>query len=334
LIDRRSRIEIDFEPVSAEFETELLSTGSSYQMGDSSFYAAIEWYREGDNKSRPQLGDFSKSDQQLLESAGDNAVLAFRNSAQADTNGNYIIIPDSLPDTVFQYVGTGNGSQSVVFSFIGGGEGDYRFAGGDNYYFVGAKNGEYLPLVRLPLPERNEFYTSKLGFKSELIGSMKADISLSRRDQNLLSSLDDSDNEGLLFNFNSTKPFTINGNDSDFRLRFRKKDADYDARSRLNHADFGRDYLTPQFSAFNADEKLIEAGSKTSLSRNLTIQPFFGRLDYKNSFRSDRMGLGTQFGDTGKFNVGVYWSETESKLFDSLRGTGRSTVWKALLQLR
>jgi len=331
LIDRRSRMEIDYEPVSTEYETELFSTGSSYKVGDSAFYAAIEWYREGDVSGQPQTGELSESDKQLLQSAGDNSSLAFRSGTIADTSGDYIINPGSLPDTVYQFIGDGSGDYSVTFSFVGTGQGEYRFVGGKEYLFVGTNDGDYLPVVKLPLPERTEFYTSKFGLNNEILGSVQAEVSLSQNDQNLLSSLEDDNNEGLLLNLDSRKQFSTNGQSGNLQLRLRMKEAAYDARSRINTADFNRHYLTPFNFTATTDERLYGARSEISPLKNVNIHPFFGRLDYKNRFVSDKFEIGANLGSTDKVNGNVSWGTTDAQLTDSLKHVGKADIWRGTI---
>ena len=333
LIDRRSRIEMDFEPVSTEYETELFSAGSGYQVGDTTFFAAVEWYREGDVSGQSKIGEFSSADKTLLESAGDNDSLAFRSGARADSAGNYIINPDSLPDTLFQYVGSSNGTQSVTFSFVGTGKGDYKFAGGDEYYYVGTGSGDYLPIVRLPLPKRVEYYVSKFSVNNVIVGNMQAEVNFSQFDRNLVSSLDDDDNRGMLLNFNSRREFKLNDHTNKLGVRVRLKEAEFEFRSRINTADFNRQYLKPWNTIFHTDERLIEANCELTPTNNLKINPLFGKLDYQNRFSSDRKGVGAVYGSSDKFNAGILWSETSANLTDSFTGAGLATIWRGNLSI-
>ena len=89
---------------------------------------------------------FSATDFSILQAAGDQIETAVRSGVVADTSGSYILVVDSLPDTVYQYAGQGNGDFTVTFSRIGSGEGDYIFLGGDNYRFVGPGNGDLVDI--------------------------------------------------------------------------------------------------------------------------------------------------------------------------------------------
>jgi len=331
LIDRRSRIEIDYEPVVADYKTELFSTGSAYKVGDSSLFAAVEWYREGDVRDQPQLGELSSSDRQILESAGDNIEVAVRSGARADTSGNYIIIPDSLPDTVFQYVGDPAGNYSVTFSFVGTGKGYYKFVGGDQYVYAGVESGDYQPIVKLPAPERTDFYSSSFGVKNNVVGSIRAEISLSQLDKNLYSSLDDHNNDGILLNFDSRKEFRTNGQTGNLSFRARMKEASFDERSRLNGADFNRQYFTPINFVPNADERLYEAKSEFAPLKNVTIRPYWGRLNYKNSFSSDKFEIGTLLGASDKLNGSIFWGTTDAELAISEIAQGQADNWRGTI---
>ncbi len=331
LIDRRSRIEIDFEPVSADYKTELFSTASAYKVGDSSFFAAVEWYREGDVRDQPQTGELSSGDKQILQSVGDSTELAARPGARADTSGNYIITTDSLVDTVYQYVGDPGGEYSVTFSFMGAGKGDYRFVGGDQYVHAGTGGGDYLPIVKLPAPERTDFYTSRVGVKNNIVGSIQAEISLSQFDKNLFSPLNDNNNEGLLLSLDSRREFGTNGQKSSVSMRARMKEVSFDERFRLNGTDFNRQYLTPLNFYQIATEKLYEARLEISPLKNITIRPFWGRLNYRNNFSSDRFEIGTSLGASDKLNGNIFWSTTDAELGIGGITKGQADTWRAIL---
>jgi len=317
IIDRRSRIEIDYEPISTDYKTELYSTGAGYRVGDSAINAAVEWYREGDISDQPQTGQLSDNDRKLLAAVGDSIDQAERSGVRPDTLGDYMIVGDSLPDSVYQFVGNKNGDFSISFSFVGSGKGDYKFAGGDQYYYVGANKGDYRAIRKLSVPQRTDFFTSRFGVNNAELGSIQTELSLSQFDKNLFSKLDDSNNDGILLNLDSKKQFNIGGHVNDLQLRLRFKEATYDARSRLNTVDFGRQYLLPLNYSATADERLYEAQTNISPFKNVTICPSLGRLNYRNNFTSDKVGLSATLGASDKLNGNLVWGRTDGQLLST-----------------
>ncbi|MEW5994148.1 MAG: hypothetical protein AB1744_07105, partial [Candidatus Zixiibacteriota bacterium] len=207
-IDLRSRIEIDYEPQATDFRAELFSTGGGAVAGDSTLYLAVEFLREGDDKELSLRGEYSDEERALLDSIGDSVAQAVRSGVTVDTNGSYLLIIDSLPDSVFQYVGSGNGDYSVTFSFFGSAQGDYRFLGGDRYQFVGRGRGDYLPVIILPAPARTDYYNARIGWRNSVTGDILFELRQTRFDRNLLSQLDDGDNHGSLYSVAANKKWS------------------------------------------------------------------------------------------------------------------------------
>ncbi len=332
-IDSRSRIEIDYEPLLTAYKSELFSAASNYQYGDSVFNFAVEWYREGDSKNQPRTGELSNADRQLLSAVGDNIENAFRSGVKLDSAGSYLLITDSLPDSLYQFTGQGNGDYNISFSFVGAGKGDYLFVGGEQYQYAGRGNGEYLPLVKLAAPEQKNYYSARLGLQNRIVGEVQAEINVSRYDKNLFSALDDADNEGLLANLRSRKTFNWNGQENDFSVTARFKEAAYSSDSRINVADFGRHYLLPRAFKAVSDEKLIETSATLSPFNFLKLSPSFGRLNYYNNFSANRISARTDIKFNNLLSGSFLIRAADSKLSDSINSAGHSQSYISSLEI-
>ncbi len=117
---------------------------------------------------------------------------SFQGGIKSDGGGDYI-----LEDSIYIFVGRGNGNYIVYFEFVGIGMGSYTFdsfLGG--YRYVGKNNGNYEPSVKLSTPKR--FDVISLSYD----GWINTDLKLSYSDLNILSGLQDDDNLGISFNLN------------------------------------------------------------------------------------------------------------------------------------
>jgi len=332
-IDSRSRIEIDYEPLLTAYKTELFSAASSYQYDDSVFDFSVEWYHEGDSKEQPQTGELSNSDIQLLSAVGDNTGNAFRSGVILDSAGSYLLVTDSLPDSLYQFAGQGNGDYKISFSYVGAEQGDYLFVGGEQYQYAGSGKGEYLPVVKLAAPEQKNYYSARLGLQNRIVGEVQAEISFSRYDKNLFSALDDSDNEGLLANLRSRKTFNWNGQENNLSVTARFKEAAFSSDSRINAADFGRHYLLPVSFKTDSDEKLIETNATLSPFDFLKLSPSYGRLNYDNNFSANKFAVKTDIEFENLLSGSFLIRATDSRLTDSINSAGHSQSYISNLDI-
>ena len=288
-IDRRSRIEIDFEPLIADFKGELLSIGSGAMFGDSVFTLNIELQRDGDDKDQPLWGEMSTTDLQLLSQIGDSTQQGVRPGVTPDSMGAYSMIVDSLPDTVFQYVGSPTGDFNVTFSFVGPGAGSYRFLGVDIYEFVGAGHGDYLPVVALATPELTDHYRLRASLNNTTLGIVTADLRQSYYDRNLFSQLDDNNNDGLYYHLNLDKRFN---RENELSLSVRHRQAEYATLERLNEPEFRREFLLPPQYEQDDDETIFRGSTVTNPFGFITVRSEFGRLEYARQFHANKGHIG------------------------------------------
>jgi len=314
-IDRRSRIEVDYEPQATDYKEELFSVGGGGHAGDSALFFSMAVLREGDDKDQPLAGDLSDSDRALLEEAGD--TVAQRSGVVPDTSGSYLLVTDSLPDTVFQFAGEGYGDYRVTFSFVGGGNGDYRFLGSGNYQYAGDANGDYLPIVILPAAQRTSYYRTELGVRNETVGEIRLDLRTSVHDRNLWSNRDDSDNDGLYYRIQSAKQWQRYGHANFLKLQRRVREAAYKTRERLDRADFRRRFLLPYGFAMSADETLHEASAAFSPAGFFTLSSSYATLQYDGAFDSRAGVFGVEMFPADGFRLEGRLQSISSNMTDS-----------------
>ncbi|MDF1545462.1 MAG: hypothetical protein P1R58_10200, partial [bacterium] len=289
-IDSRRRIEIDFEPLENEFRRELFGGGFGAAVSDSMITIGLDWLREGDNPEQLLLGNYSDRDRTVLEQAGDDADIAYRSGVSPDSLGSYRLVADSLPDSVFVYVGEANGEYALAFSFVGLGQGEYLFLGGEKYLYVGSGHGDYRPISVLTLAERVDQFRAHSVVRSA-VGKTEVDWQVTQHDRNLLSRRGDEDNSGNYLAVEQRRSF-LSGPDSSFvRAAFSRKEADFYDRFRSRSADFQYDFMIPEGVADDKDEELIEAESRIVLSELVQLSPSLEILSREEIFDSRRIGL-------------------------------------------
>lgn len=281
-IDARSRIEIDYEPLLTDYKGELFAGSGGWHLPDSQFFVSVGMAREGDDRNAPEAGDLSDSERALLESAGDSAVTI--SGVRADSAGGYVLDMTLLPDTVWRYVGDGNGAYSITFSFVGRGQGGYRYLGGDIFEYAGPGLGDYAPVISLAAPQRTDHLQVVAGSRSPLLGLVQADFRQTSFDRNLFSSKDDANNGAQYYDLTVRRPIPGDGNRGSISARLRRRDPDFVTRQRLNAPDFARTYLLPTNYVAGSRELLHEAAVTVAPARDITMRGQFGLLDYADSF--------------------------------------------------
>ncbi len=291
LIDVRSRIVIDYEPLSSEYKQEYLHASSGFNSTDSVYKFSFNWIREGDDKDENLSQSFSSADEQLLANTLGEELI-FKSGIISDTLGSYQILSDSLPDTVYQFVGENAGQYDVRFSYIDSGKGDYVYRGANRYQYVGYGKGDFLPVILLNTPKRTDYLGGAFVLTDDKIGQLQTEWNQSRKINNLFAVDNSSDNNNY-YRFAYTKLFGTSKNK--VSALYRKKDFKYSERNRVNQADYTYQYYLPIQSKFNSAEQLTSVNSVINIFSSFTIQSGYSLLNYSNQFQSKNSKVALKF---------------------------------------
>jgi hypothetical protein len=189
---RESRITVDYEIASSEYQSLLYEAGSGVTRGH--FYADWLYHREWDNPDRPTSLALSDSDRALLGAAGDSAGLAVRSGVDSVGAGKGTYLRSGV-DTFFVYAGPGLGEFNIAFTYVGPSAGAYRAKGDGTFFYVGEHLGDYSPVVALPLPTETRLLAVRAG---EQVGVHRLEMEWAgtANDANSLSGTADQDNQG------------------------------------------------------------------------------------------------------------------------------------------
>jgi len=197
LMTSRSRVLVDFEYAVLDYKRSLYGGSGFQSLLSGKMVLGGSYLFEGDDKGSPTSLTITPEREKILRDAGDDTSLAWAPGGVyvGDSLGSYV-----WQDTVYVYVGYGEGDYSVSFTDVGEGEGDYEFDYGlGGYVYVGENGGRYVARVRLPLPTRDQYYS----FSGEynIVDGTKARVEYagSDVDGNSYSSLGDDDNTGSAY---------------------------------------------------------------------------------------------------------------------------------------
>jgi len=307
LIISASRIVVDFEYTDREFERNLFGGNASTTFWDNKVKLTVSAFNEGDDENNPIDITLSDEDKRILEQAGNERNEAVKSGvtlAEKDSTGKRIGVY-SLIDTLilgeeYAYLkyspGEDSAKYNATFSFVGTKLGDYNRISIGNYYFVGKGEGDYLPVVFIPMPQQKQVGNIVMEVRPLENLRINAEFAGSSFDQNKLSDIDDNQNYGRAHNIKvelEKSRFNIGGltlGEVGFSYRERFVQDRFTTLDRLNSVEYRRDYNITDSE--NADETLREAKLILQPIQNIIANINYGYLKRGESFKSNRI-----FGD-------------------------------------
>jgi hypothetical protein len=355
-IDTRSRIEIDFEGVQATYRRNMLGGLAGWGRADSALYTSIGFTDDRDDGNDFLIGELDDGTRRQLEMAGDSAGGVRRSTIKDDSLGSFVLVVDSLPDTVLQFVGQGNGNLSAQFTYLGDQNGRYRYVGNGEYRYAGYNQGEYEPIVIVTPARSISLLSAIAGGKWQFPGAIRIEAQQSRTDNNIFSAIDDHDNTGHLVELSQARKWGegTSAGEAAFGAMYREK------RFRTNNRHLTADaaysaLLPPSFDTL-ADQYQGSGKTRVPLGHGLAVTAEFGTTTAKGYFESYRLKGGAEWQVSrqvilgysreelttagsqkykiadadGQINtVSVGWTPTDSLRF-SLDGFGERRVIKLL----
>ena len=284
LITAQSRIEVDFEVSSGDYEQEIYDISNTVRVFDGKLLFEVGARRESDNKNRLRFAALSPDDIAVLSDAGDNASRAYISGVTADTNGFYVRQVDSTGAEYYRYSQSG-GDYAVLYTFVGDGVGEYVYVGDGIYEYAGPGKGAYNPIIYLPLPSRNDLFFASLITRPYQKGRLSLSYQGNHRDDNLFSSRDDGDNnKGLL-----ETEFRHDSKIYKAAASFRFKQANFLAVKRLYEVDNIRLWALPIDSLPGDESRLMTSQRYATNNNELSVT--YGYLSYKDYLQSHRFSI-------------------------------------------
>ncbi|MCJ7498193.1 MAG: hypothetical protein MUO78_08685, partial [candidate division Zixibacteria bacterium] len=295
LVTGDSRIRVEFEYTDQSYEKSFYDSKAEFNLFQGKLKLKGLFIDERDDKDNPLSLAFSTEDKYILKSSGENKSKAFKDGVQyvGEGKGEYILLTDSSGNPYHQYAGKDSGTYLVSFSWVGDSKGSYVYKGGGIYSYVYPGNGDYLPVVFLPLPSTHSLLDLSLninlfpGFSSEI------GWGLSRKDLNSFSDLGDEDNSGNAFLFRTgldkqnLSVFGHNLSKLKFEGLYRNLGENYQPLGRLDEIEKERVWGFSDDST-KGSEKVLRFKSDFSPVENLSLNADLGVLKKGDYFESKR----------------------------------------------
>jgi len=214
LITKDKRIIVEFEYSDKNYLRSTLAGTAGYQRRGfaTTFYA----FAEQDSRQQPLLQSLSDTDKQLLASVGDSVQLALRSGA--DSTGYFenrvlyrrtdtLIYNTYYPEIYLFSVSPEQALYTVSFSFVGEAKGHYILEtsniNGRIYKWVAPDSithkptGSYEPVIPLIAPIKRQMLSWLNEYSWRPQARVYTELSLSRKDLNSFSSINNSDDVGI-----------------------------------------------------------------------------------------------------------------------------------------
>jgi hypothetical protein len=310
LITSDSRIAVDFEYSLEEYQRDFYSGNltTGWLGGKIQFKAGGIWER--DNNNHPTDFSLTTEDRSVLKQAGDDRFRAAKDGAKlvGAGEGSYNLDYDSTGNTYYRYMGVDSGSYQVAFSWVGEKKGSYRYLGGGIYQYVYPDNGDYLPMIFLPLPESHSLLDFNFSYTPSKTLNAQIEWAGSQRDQNILSSIDDAHNRGdavsLKTNYqNSSFQFMKSDfNRLEFSGEYGYRQKDFSPFGCGDEVEKERKWNLPSGSV-SANEETYQFSGLVSPYKFILVDFDYGELDQAGYFNSQRGSWGAEMRPAGWISV-------------------------------
>ncbi len=296
LISSESRIEADFEYIDGEQRYAKTLYGVRYRkkIGRGVGIKAA-FYEEKDdiNNYLADSEPLTAEEKAILRSAGNAADSAVVDGAVyvGPDNGYYISADTVINNNHYQYYkyDRENGDFTVRFSPVESGNGSYIRKQLGEYQFVGPGKGDYLPVVRIPLPQKHRMFVFGGRFENPRHSFITAELGVTELDRNYLSPLNDDNNSGftgkLNWSWKNSSSLLKKGLTASLQGYYNFTDADFVPLDRYRPADYNRYWNLPVLEGFkeNRWENTFSLGwkkiadYKLNLGKNSITEDFYSR---------------------------------------------------------
>jgi hypothetical protein len=335
-ITSEMRITVEYQFTDNNYTRFVAYGGAQYE--HEKFKLAGYVYSENDSKNQPIQQNLSEEQVQILRDAGDDRQLMVAPSELEQAfSENRILYRKETINGVEVFVFSNNPDDTlfdVRFTLVGNNQGNYVLSNtasnGRIYEYVppiaGVPQGNYEPIIQLVSPTKIQVAVVNGAYTPNKKTDVQFEVGLSNNDQNLFSSIDDDDNQGLAAKVRVKQQLL----DKKWKIRsfadFNHIDEKFQTIERLYSIEFSRDWNLE--NTFNAgDQQFLSTGLDFSNEENGTAQYRFEYLDFKNNATGSRHVLQSnlKFGKLQLQSSGSFLTnETPSTTSDFFRLFARS----------
>jgi hypothetical protein len=325
LITSDSRLTVDFQYSAESYGRDIYSARGEANFGRRAGLRTTV-ISESDARTDPLSFVLTGESEAALSSAADDPAAAYTQQIDSVAVGEGDYRREMVGgDTIFVWAGSdSNGYLNVVFSYVGFGQGSYArqaSAQGFYYFWVGPGEGDYDPVLRLPLPERRRLLDAEVWADPTRTSRLKFEGAVSEWDANTFSSQDDGDNVGFAWSADGHWSLTENdvsteaarASPLEVDATVRRVEERFTEIDRTQQVEYARQWNLDEASS--TGESVQEAALTVRPVSLLTSKALYGRLNKEvDGFRSERWRGETNLAGTGLpvINAQAEWIRSHS----------------------
>lgn len=260
-ITKDKRISIEFEYSERNYTRFVTYSNNEFTSKNSKLW--LNFYGEKDAKNQTISYDLSQLDKTILLNSGDRIDQAFSQRIDSVAFSNTEVLYAKIDSlhfgtnyTIYQYsTSLDSAFYRLSFTYFGENKGNYilinQLANGRVFKWVAPENGipqgQYEPVVLIASPKSQQIIN--IGAEQRMKSTtIRTDFSLSNKDLNLYSHLDDNDNVGYAGDFTishskflKNKKYKINAN-----VNYQLINSNFTSPERFRSVEFDRDWNLSQ----------------------------------------------------------------------------------------
>lgn len=301
-ITSEMRIAIEYQYSDRNYTRFVTYAGATHENKKWSFGGYL--YSENDLKNQPLQQNLSQEQALILTNAGDNQNLMTAPSTYSDTySENKVLYRKTMFNAVEIFEYSNDPQQelfNVRFTLVGVNTGNYIVTNSATltriYEYVqpinGIPQGNYEPIIQLIAPTKVQVATFLGKYNPNEKTVIDFEIGLSNNDQNLFSSLDDANNQGLAGKINAKQRLFSKKWQVDAFANYQFIQKDFRSVERLYNIEFDRDWNlgiagVGNQSLFVSGLQLDLNPEPKSTSKGLLLYQF-EKLDFSENFSGNR----------------------------------------------
>ncbi|WP_226913015.1 hypothetical protein [Flavicella marina] len=248
------------------------------------------FYTESDAKNQPLQQNLSEEQKEVLANAGDDTQkMISESSVPTDYDENKILYKKTTINgtEVFEFSQNEEDElYAVTFSLIGENLGSYQLANttaiGRIFEYIGPNMGSYAPVIQLVAPSKLQVAVAKIKYSPSEKTSIDSEVALSNNDQNLFSSIDNENNQGVAAKVGWNQIFSDQKWLVKTAVNFDLLQEDFTSIQRIYNVEFTRDWNLQNPSG---TQQFLRTELLISNKKNTDFSYRFENLTFQNSFK-------------------------------------------------
>lgn len=295
------RIQVDYQVNEKNFNSFIGYT--NFQIKNNNFTHYVSFYNENDIKDQPLLQNISSDQIEVLSNAGDNVdLMNVPTGVLATFSENRILYRKEILNNEYIYVYSNNEEDElydVNFSNVGNNQGDYVLVANnaiDNIFeyvprINGEKQGNFDPIVKLIAPEKLQMLVYKSTYEAENNSRLNVELATSKKDENLFSKIDDSNNEGFASRVSYENEFKKNDYTLNALFNVNYLDNNFQPIQRIYNTEFNRDWDLNEVELRNYNQLFTDTRLELANKRIGRITYKFESLRYDDFYRGSKNSI-------------------------------------------